>query len=111
MAHSFKNVKESPAKLLKAVAKAVKESKKTRTFCKDVIKTVYRSSEYDKEEVMNAIKGLCNSGYARLSKSSSKKLGYRKQIKFGNREILLLKDPCESENNTESDSDSSDDNE
>ena len=106
MAHSFKNVKKSPAKLLVAVAKAVKESNKKRTLCKDVIKTVCRSSEYDKEEVMNAIKGLCNSGYACLGKTSSVK-GWR----FGNRKIVLLKDPYESESDTDSDSDSSDGNE
>ena len=106
MAHSFKNVKKSPAKLLVAVAKAVKESNKKRTLCKDVIKAVCKSSEYDKEEVINAIKGLCNSGYARLGKVTS-----IEGRKFGNRKILLLKDPCESESGTDSDSDSTDDNE
>ena len=101
MFHAFKNVTESPAKLLKAVAKAVKESTMKKTLCKDVIKVVCRSSEYDEEEVENAIKGLCNSGYARLGKFKFR----GKQRKLGNREITLLKDPCESESDTDSDSD------
>ena len=65
---------------------------------------VCRSSEYDEEEVVNAIKGLRNSG--RLSKSNTVR-----GRKLRNRKILLLKDPCESESDTDSDSDSSDDNE
>ena len=105
MVYSFKNVKESPVKLLKAVAKAVKEFNK-RPFCKDVIKMVCRSSKYEEEEVVNAIKGLSNSGHVRLSKSNNVR-----GRKLGNRKILLLKDPCESESDTDSDSDSSDNNE
>ena len=106
MAHSVKKEKGSPAKLRKAVAKAILKqmSKKKTTLCKDVIKVVCRSPKYDEEEVVNTIKGLCNSGYARLGKSS-----WEKYRKLENRKIVLLKYPCDSD--TDSDTNSSDDNE
>ena len=106
MSRSFKNVKKSPSRLLKAVAKAIQESKKKSTLCKEVIKTVCRSSEYDEKEIINAIKEMCNSGLVRLGKVKAA----GKNLKFGNRKILLLKEPYESDSETDSDSnDSSDD--
>ena len=106
MAHSVKKEKGSPAKLRKAVAKAILKqmSKKKTTLCKDVIKVVCRSPKYDEEEVVNAINGLCSCGYARLGKSL-----WEKYRKFGNRKIVLLKYPCDSD--TDSDTNSSDENE
>ena len=106
MSRSFKNVKETPANLLKAVVTAVQESKKkSGSLCNTVIKIVCGSSEYNKEEVVNAIKGMCKSGHAHLSKASIS----GKNQKFGSRRIVLMKNPCESESETDSDSDSSDD--
>ena len=106
MSHSLKNVKQSPPKLRKTVAKAILKqmSKKKTTLCKNVIKVVCRSPKYDEEEVVNAINGLCSCGYARLGKSS-----WEKYRKLGNRKIVLQKYPCDSD--TDSDTNSSDDNE
>ena len=100
MSRSFKNVKETPASLLKAVVTAVQESKKKNgSLCNTVIKIVCGSSEYNKEEVVNAIKGMCKSGHAHLSKASIS----GKNQKFGSRKRNRL------ESETDSDSDSSDD--
>ena len=105
MSRSFKNVKETPANLLKAVVTAVQESKKkSGSLCNTVIKIVCGSG-YNKEEVVNAIKGMCKSGHAHLSKATIS----GKNQKFGSRRIVLIKNPCESESETDSDSDSSDD--